>query len=64
MAAPPSAGDAGRRVAEEQTASMRAAVAAHKRGALAEAERLYRRALAAGPHPGARILLANLLLAT
>ena len=44
--------------------SMRLAVAAHKRGRLAAAERLYRAALTAGPHPGARILLANLLLAT
>ena len=43
---------------------MRAAVAAHKRGLLPQAERLYRRVLATGPHPGAMILLANLLLAT
>lgn len=45
-------------------ALMTAAVAAHKANNVAKAEQCYREALALGPHPGAAILLANLLLST
>ena len=48
-------------VAAAVTACMRLATAAHKRSDLPTAESHYRAALALGPHPGAAILLANLL---
>lgn len=41
---------------------MRAAVEAHKAGKLLDAERAYRAVLDSGPHPGAAICLASLLL--
>jgi len=43
---------------------LRLAIACHKRNDFAAAETNYRKALDFGAHPGARILLANLLLAT
>jgi predicted TPR repeat methyltransferase len=45
-------------------ALMTRAVAAHKAGKPDEAEALYRETLGVGPHPGAAILLANLLIST
>jgi Flp pilus assembly protein TadD len=43
---------------------LRLAISCHKRNDFSSAESNYRKALDFGAHPGARILLANLLLAT